>query len=221
MEGMMTKRLEEILMLVRDGHVSFAEFVIGTRTQFRSMAGYLARKWTPPSWMTLEDLEQELYLAAWHAIWDFEEGRGVGISKYVVFNAISGAKRALHKARGAKLSGSPDRNPSRMETPLAQFIDGEQLMINTLAEPAEQESLIVAFEDRKEAVQRAVKACKSDCERAAVLAIVDTESIEGGARVIYDDVDTRLSLRLGSEEAAERFVYRTALAVAERVVNSV
>lgn len=220
----MGKQLEEVLLLVRDGRISFTEFVHETKSQFRAMAGYLARKWTPPTWMPVEDIEQELYLGAWHAIWDWEPigNRHVTITRYVVWNAISDAKRELHKARGAKLSGSPDRNPSRMETPLAAMHEGEQLAINVLSAPPEQESLIVAFEERESAIDRAIKACLTERERMVMIAVVNTESIEEGARVLYDDVDTRLKLRLGSEDAAERLVYRDACLVAERLdVNSV
>lgn len=219
----MTK-LEGLLRLVRDGHISFTEFANKTKPQFRAMAGYLVRRWTPPSWMLVDDVEQELYLAAWHAIWDYDDTRGVAISRYVVFNAISDAKRALHKARGAKLSGSPDRNPSRMETPLTAIVEGERLMINTLSAPAEQESLIVAFEERDRAVAAAFDACEDERERLAMNAIVSEESIEGGARVLYDDLSTRLAFRFGCEEAAERFVFKQVVKVAERLghdVNSV
>lgn len=209
--------LETTLALVRDGRIGFEQLMTDAQRQFRAMAAYLARRWTPPAWMTLEDIEQELYLGAWKHLWEWEEGRGPSLGTYVVYNSISSAKRSLHKARGAKLSGSPDKNPSRIEKPLSVFPEGEALAAAMLAEDPVQEEALILAEDRDAAMKRAFEACETSRERVAVLAIIEGGSIEGGAAVLYDDMRTRVALRLGSEKHAERWVFREAHTAMERL----
>lgn len=213
--------LDTTLALVRDGRISFDQMVAETRQQFRAMAGYLARRWTPPACTTLDDIVQDLYLGAWLSIWNWQEGRGPTLARYVVYNAISTAKRALHKARGAKLSGSPDKNPSRIETPLSTFPKGDELAAMLLVEDAEQEERLIARETREEAMKRAIEACETSCERVAMLTIIEGGSVEDAAKLLYDNTDAKIGLMLHSEEHTARWIYREASAVVDRLTEPV
>lgn len=212
--------LKEMLMLVRDGRIDFGEFVAGTRNEFRAMACHLMRRWTPPEWFTLDDIEQELYLGAWKYVPKFDPSRGVALDRYIVFNAMSCAKTQLHKARGVTISGSPDKKASNVETPLTFFGDdgeGEALMTSILSENAKAEAELIDDEERKRAVAVALQACESSKERYTVLAIREAGSLDAAGRLLYDDIDHRITLRLASEEHADRFVLRHARAIASRV----
>lgn len=227
--------LENMLWLLRDGRVDFGAFVVATRTEYRAMARYLLRRWPSPEWFSAEDAEQELYVETWRHVWgyagadggyvDFDPSRGVTLSRWVVYGAMGKTKRALHKARGVTISGSPDRKLSRVETP-ASFLgeEGAALIESILATPATAEHELSQAEETRRAATRALRACATPKERYAVLAIREAGSLDGAGRVLYDDVDHRTTLRLGCEAQAERFITKHAGQVArrikdERVVN--
>jgi len=212
--------LKKSLVLVQKGRIKFDQFIARTRSEFRAMAGYLMRRWTPPEWFTLDDLEQELYLGVWKYIAKFDPSRGVTLEKFIIYNAMSCAKTQLHKARGVTISGSPDRKTSNIETPLsfmgADVHEGEVLMASILSEEAIAEEELVEAAERKRASTIALKMCENDLERYTVLAIRESGSLDAAGRLLYDDIDHRITLRLNSEEHANRFVLRHARAVAQR-----
>lgn len=217
----MKKNLDRQLALAFDGRITFAAFVAATRTEFVAMACSLMKRWIPPASMAPDDLVQELYLGAWLCMWDFDATRGPSITQYVVYNAMSFAKRELHKARGAKLSGSADRNPSRMERPLASFgDDGDAISESILAEEPIAEQVMIAFEDRAAAVARALAACTTSREVQAISAIVTAGDVHAGACAIFNDMHERIELRLSSEEHAARYVVQTAAAVTRRLADA-
>ena len=221
-------KLEGLLRDLRDGKIDFGTYVVGTRTEYRAMAAYLLRRWTAPEWLTQEDVEQELYVSTWKHVWgyvgedggfvDFDSTRGVSLSRWVVFGAMVAAKRALHKARGVTISGSPDRKPSQFETP-ASFLgdDGDSFLESILAEaPAAEREIGKVQETRKKATA-ALRACASTNERYAVLAIREAGSIDGASRVLFEDQEHRAALKLRTPNAAEKFVREHAYAVALRI----
>lgn len=223
----MTTNLEKQCALVLAKRVGYDAFVNATRREFLGLAASLLRRWAAP--MPTEDVVQELYLGAWLTFFPkdpskrFDPKRGTPLHKFIVFNAMSHAKRAIHKARGAKLSGTADKNPSHIETPLSALGRGEEdgdVLLNLVlfAEPIA-ESALIGRELREEAVERALRACTSARERVAVraLALAEGGDVDGAGRVLYDDIDTRIALRLGSEEHATRYVTSAALAVASRL----
>ncbi len=76
---------------------------------------------------------------------------------------------------------------------------------------------MIQQEERAEGLQRALNACNDSRDRLAVLAIAETESVDEAALVLYNDVDTRIALRLSSEDAAIKFVAKHVVRVAERI----
>lgn len=224
--------LENMLWMLRDGKVDFGAFVVATRGEYRALARSLLRRWPSPEWFTAEDLEQELYLGTWRQVWgyagadggfvDFDPSRGVAFSRWIVFGAMCGAKRALHKARGVTISGSPDRKVSQLETPASLLgEEGVALLDSILAQPAEAEAEIIRVQETRRAATRALRVCETSKERYAVLAIREAGSLDGAGRVLYDDVEHRTTLRLGCESAAERFVSKHAGQVARRIDDGV
>lgn len=220
----MKSNLESKLLALKEGQVDFGDFVTTTRREFRAMATHLLRRWAAPEWFTLDDAEQELYIGAWDYVWKFEPSYGTPLARFVVYNAMGQAKRALHLARGVTISGSPDRKKSQFETPLSFFGsdgEGEALMESILGKPDTSTSLVedelIADQERRRTIMTALTACENSKERYAVLAIREAGSLDGAARVLYDDIDHRIALRLASEEHADRFVRRQALAVAQRI----
>lgn len=218
--------LEEMLVLVHGKRIDFGTFVAKTRLEFHKLACTLMRRWRSPEWFTTEDVEQELYFGASKYIWkyDVKRSKGKSIQKFVVYNAMSHAKRQLHMARGVTISGSPDRKVSKIEMPLTYFGDdgeGMALLESILAETPKAEDALIAEEDRKAAVALVLKACDTEKERLVVLAIGEAGSLDAAGRLLYDDFDQRIMLRLPSEEHADRFVHRRASAVASRLGASV
>ena len=178
--------------------------------------------------MTPDDLTQELYLGAWIMLFgpkQFDPSRGVKLSKYVVWNAMSHAKRSLHKARGAQLHGSADCNPSHIEKPFTAFDrddrEGESFVDLLVAEEPRADQVMIMMETRGEAIERAMRACSTSRERVAIIALDMGGSVDGAARVLYDDFDTRIALRLGSEDHAARYVMHAASTVADRLDTQV
>ncbi len=218
-----TTNLEKQCTSVLAKRITFNAFMTATRNEFTRLAHALIRKWTPPSWADIGDIVQELYIGAWTTLFGkkpFNPARGVKLSRYVVFNAMSHAKRALHKARGAKLSGSADRNPSHIEKPLSAYgaaDEGELLLERLLDDEPVAEQIMIMAETREEAIDRALRACTSARERVAIIAIEEGGDMDGAGRVLYDDFPTRIALRLGSEEHAARYVSRAAHDVAARL----
>jgi DNA-directed RNA polymerase specialized sigma24 family protein len=226
-EVYVSTRLEKMLRLVRDREIGFGDFVAATRSDYRAMARYLLRRWATPEWLREEDVEQELYLETWRIVWKYDParlgagGKPVRLKSFVVFGAMAAAKRAMHRARGVSLNGSPDRKASRFETPLSQVGreegDGESLMAQLLAELPRAEEELGAVEETRHAATEALAVCETKQERFAVLAIREAGSLDGAASLLYDDIDHRIDCRLGSEERAERFVRKHAGAVARRI----
>jgi len=199
--------------------LAFDAFVRTTDREFARMANYLLRRWVPPAWYAFDDVMQELTIGAWSYVYRWDATRGVSLARYVVFNAITAAKRELHRARGAKLSGSQDRNPSRFERPLSSFgldDEGDALAESILAEDALAERVLIARENRVTAIGEAFASCQNETERAVIRALASTEDVDASAGEIYEDIDRRISLRLVSEDHARRVVMRTAGAVIAR-----
>ena len=215
-----------MLTRTRAGEIDFGDFVAGTRAEFRGMALHLMRKWKSPEWFIVDDVEQELYLGAWKYLWKYDarNPQGVTFVRYIVYNAMACAKRELHKARGVPVHGSPDKKRSQFETP-ASFLgedgEGEALIASLLAEGPRAEEELIEAETRKRAAREALRLCTTTKERYAVLAIREAGSIGDAGRLLYDDVDHRITLRLGSEDQAERFIQKHAGAVARRMVECV
>lgn len=115
---MATRNLSDRAAELLGGKIGFSAYAAAVRVEYERMAAMLLRRWAPPSWVDRDDVVQDMFYATWDKIWSYDPG-GADLGAYVVWSAVSGAKRRLHKARGAILHGSPDRNLSRFEVPLS------------------------------------------------------------------------------------------------------
>lgn len=199
---------------VHEGSESFDDFARGTGERWRRLAQMIHRRWAQPGWVTLEDVVQDLLVGAWEAIWKWDRRRAPTIEGYLVWNAVDKAKKRAHKARGAVLHATADRNPSRFDIAMSCFSeDAEAAMMSECVVPPEQD---VALE-WADMVQRARGACRTEAEVLAVEALAEERSVFRAAARIYEDPDVRLRYRLGDEDKAFRFVERAAVVVAARV----
>jgi hypothetical protein len=107
------------LLELREGGADYAEFARRTREVWRRFARYLERRWRLPLGIDTEDVEQELLVAGWVAVNNWDPARGVEIDRYVRFNAIDKAKKWIHKQRDSyRRDGSA---PSRAPTVFSAF----------------------------------------------------------------------------------------------------
>ncbi len=210
----MATNYERHLSLAYDGRITFDAFARATHKEHERMAVYLVRRWAPPGWYAQADLVQELLVATWIVMWSWAPRLGPSLARYVVYNAMSRAKRALHKARGASLTGSPDRNPSCIDRPFSSFERDDGSAIDLGREEAIAEEALIEREEREAALDGALESCETDEERDVIRAIARAGDVDGGGLLIYQDMRARVTLRLPSEEHAARYAARTA----ERVV---
>jgi DNA-directed RNA polymerase specialized sigma24 family protein len=197
---------EDALEGLRAGRIEFGEFITATRPRWKSIALDIMRRWRVPGWVAVEDVEQELHLAAWRFVWQFDEKRGSTLAKYVVWNAYDKAKKKVHKARGARLCGSADRNPGHIDVPLVRWGDDADAFVDALLNAPPKQEEVVA---RIEAKERAKAQCKTERERLVVEELVGSDSIVDVAMLLYADPVTRLACRLSSERHACRVVEKT------------
>jgi len=171
---------EESFALLRDGRITFTQFARRTATLWRRQAAILMRRWRQPAWVAREDVEQDMLLAVADFTWKWEPDRGTTLGAYVVYNAFDKAKKRAHKARGAKLSGNADSNPSHAERPLSSYAkqgedadDGSwwerRVRVDYTAEDA------VAESEREAAAEAA---CESAIEAHVVRCLRRGETIE-------------------------------------------
>jgi hypothetical protein len=206
--------LESLLLRARAGEIRFDEVVRLTRATWKSLAQYIARRWRGPAWHGLEDLEQELILAAWYALWEYEPGnpRAPSIARYVTWNAVDKAKKARHKARAARRHRNPDAERGNFEIPFsaAPTDDVEEVWAAKASVPASQE-------DSCADIDAAFAACRTRAERATVRAMFETGDLLRAAAVLYDDAGSRRVLKVKTPREARAAVRRMAADVAARV----
>jgi DNA-directed RNA polymerase specialized sigma24 family protein len=210
---MATKNLETSARRLHGGEIAFNGYTRAVRDEYERIAAMLTRRWVPPGWVEQEDVVQDLFVATWESIWKYDAARGASIGDFVVFNAISRAKRQLHKARGANLHGSSDRNPSRMEVAFSSLGQPDQTretldeMISRLSRRLDSgwdgsaEDAAVAAEDGLARVSVILAACSSEVQRKVVSAIAVADADVGrAAEILCRDEGFRAPFGIGAGE---------------------
>ena len=195
---------ERELEQVRTGDLNFGAYAAATAGEWFALACWVHGRWVVPPCAGVEDVMQELLLAAWTAIGQWDSTRGYSLRSYVVWCAISAASHWLHAQRQAK--GQKGSSPSRFAIGLDHGPNVAQW------EPSDPESQVVA----REAFAKAFAGLKDD-EREVMTGIAQTGDVSLVAGLLYRDTDFRRRNRLGNEQEARRFA-RSAL---RRVVNAV
>ena len=187
---------------VSTGSISFAQFATITRSLWVYLANRMLKRWPPGPGVSVDDVTQDLLLSAWEAFGHYDQSRGVAVNRYVLFNAIDKAKKSLHRARGA--GQERDHGRSRVPMPGRQSsIEDDSAMLGRAAKLIEIETLL----DHKRALNQYMEGLSRD-DRVVVEALVASGSCASAAILIYNRYQLRLRLRLGSDEAAHRYVVR-------------
>jgi hypothetical protein len=221
------------------GDATFEEFQVATMPLWRSMAHEIHRRWPPPYWFSKEETVQNLLLAAWQFVWEYDPRRAKrrSMRAYVVWNAYDKAKKAVHVARSANRHGNPDKSPSHIERPLSAYGDdreegddggyaAEHLGFRAGSEAgamgtkgfhaADQEQRLVDAEERREQGVQAWARAETIAQARAMEALAIAPTVEDAAHLLFGDAEVRVELRLGTEEEALRFVRRAVRVVAKR-----
>lgn len=220
--------LEVGLRGVRDGRKTFGEFARETMPHWRALARYLLRRWRVAPWASVDDVVQDLLLAAWEHVWKWDERHpgAATLSKYVTYNALDKAKKRIHTYRGASRSGNADCNPSRiMPSPSRLWgEDAERRAEELTSVPPSQERQVM----RAERVGRLIDGACSARERAVLRAALGNGELaevllgDDGALVraalgVYSDGDARAACRLRTRTQALRAAVEAAKSAGERV----
>ena len=188
--------------------------------QWTRIARTILRRWKLPSWVSEDDVLQDVMLAAWLHAPRFEQGRGVSPESYVKWNAFHFAKKKAHKARGSYRHRGEDSAPSRHDIPLSSFVSGDDMdedgeyLLNRVATQPNQEHRLM----HEDGAAHFAAQCAGRREPIVARAVrLSDGSVEDTARVLYEDAEMRCRLRLPCEAAAERFVKRVVRDVAARL----
>jgi len=181
---------EEIARGARDGSVTFEQFVRGTAPAWRGRAHAIARSFRLPTWMTAEDLYQELLFFAWKAVGKFDAARGCPAWSFVSFAAIKATIKVAHKARGAEQHRR--KGPSRFEAPMS-----------SLAKAGEEAGDVeIPVEDGQEEALDLRRAIARLPFQDVLRAYAGARDADAAADEIYDDCRERLRYRWQSREHA-------------------
>ena len=194
------KGLEAELAKLHRGRSSFDEFARATRGDWRRLAGYLRRRWQVPAAVEVEDVEQELLIAAWRAVDAWNPARGVTLRSYVVWTAATDAKKFLHRQRAAlrRDDGAASRHDLAMS-----FVGGatDRSIVD-----AEQEFVVSGLELFFEFAAGA-RPFELVCLEALAVARGDVALATG---VLYGNTAARVAFRLGNEAETRAALVRTA-----------
>jgi DNA-directed RNA polymerase specialized sigma24 family protein len=213
--------LEEDLRAVKRGarsssrRLTFEEFARKTSDRWTQIAHLLHGRWDLPLWVSVEDIRQDLLLAAWRYAWYFDVSKSSrkSVEHFAVWNALHAAQKAATKAR---IGHRPHRGEGRdvqscYEIPASSIArDGEDDRdISEMAStPATQEDVVL----RRVFFERMAKRA-SGAEKIALCALAACGNADGAVSALYDDEDTRWLLQIGNEDDAVAIVR----AVIERV----
>jgi hypothetical protein len=214
----MNESYELAFTLLRDGRITFDEFARRTLPYWRRQAASLMRRWRQPLWVSIDDVVQDLLLAANRFVWEWDPSRGTSLIGFVTYNAYDKAKKRAHAQRGAKRSGNADSNPSRMERPVSSYPDrgepdAEPWWTRLLASPATQHEAL----EEEERAEEALGACRDALEHRVLRRLREGAQLHEVVESLYADDELRLELGFASERDAARRVVEAAVAVAGRL----
>lgn len=186
--------MEEVLLAMRSGRLSFAEFERRTRPVWTNVAQKLLRSWRSPLAVSVDDVRQELIVHVWIFAGHWKKDLGVPLSRFVMFNAIDKAKKWLHQQRNAYRRD--DRSPSRFDRPvstlnLSEY--AEEHLFDDIATAANQEE---ALTQREEMLAKAYDAEPE--HRPALAALARTGDVELAAEYLHQSTPACLALGLES-----------------------
>jgi hypothetical protein len=215
--------LAEALAGLRSGEISFSKFYLLTKKDWAKMAAKLFGRWRLPCGVTEDDVEQEMLLSAWNAVFKpppkgWDPSRGIPLASYVVWTAHANTKKWIHTQRKAKRRD--DHAPSRHALAISGMnLGGEGelslaglLDIVSCKEP-EQESSAEA-----RAALKLIPTC-ADTERgrSALRAWLKAGGdLEEAVRLWYGDSQERVRWRLECDAHAEDLIRKELAKVGDK-----
>lgn len=171
---------------------TIGEFAQQNRKDLERIASYILKRWPAPNDMGVEDVVQELLLACWRDRLKFDPARGTSPEAFVSFNAISRAKREVHKARRAR----GDRGVGTFDLLTA---NGD-LESEHAADPGETDI------DRRDRLIELLESCASSRQAICLFVFYEEEDTKAAGDRIYSDARLRQICHVGSAAAAREIV---------------
>lgn len=228
---MTTADFEAALCAAHAKEIDFNTLVSRTTAKWRAVASEFYRSWVLPAWVSLEDVFQELLLAVWKAVADYDPLRGAptyfawllpaeevaaksraAIARFVEFRARKALSRRLAKCSGLNLH-RPAKSVAWFRVEQSVSSDSPALL-NAAEEPA-QESAIDDPRERERKFAIMDELAENPRQRVALRLVYVHGSLEEAARAIHDDLDARLTFRVSTVEEA-RGVLQSSLAGLQR-----
>lgn len=212
--------MDELLLALRCGRISFDLFERRTRPVWTALAENLLRRWRGPVAVSVDDMRQELMLGAWIFVahWDPKrlgpDGQPVAIGRFVTFNACDKAKKWLHQQRNAYRRD--DKSPSRVERNFSSYRRSgdeegqvEEQLLQKVSTASSAEELLL----RREALVAASDRAPLE-HRPAMLALAQTGDLDLAAERLAQSPIAYAVHNIRSEADARRAVVRAIQAVA-------
>ena len=175
---------------------SLDEFFTENEKDFRRMAAYILGRWKAPNDVGVEDVMQELRIAIWRKARKYDPKRGKKPEQFLAFNAISLAKRQVHKQRRAR----GDKGIGHIE-----LLTNNGIVVDTSAVEPEQEFSLA----QKQELALILDRCTSTREAICLAVFFKEKDAQAAARRIFEDDELRRLCRVSSMSAAKQAVRQT------------
>src|SRR5258706_2389992 len=102
----MTQEFASAVREARAGTIPFDAFARRTMPKWRGIAHEYLRKWVLPQWVEIDDVVQDLLLAAWESIGSYDPSRDTsavafdGLPRFVEWRARKATNRPMTSAMG-------------------------------------------------------------------------------------------------------------------------
>lgn len=203
--------MKRALERLYEGDITFSAFVHETRSDWRSLSQHLYGRYITPCGVTRDDVEQEMLMEAWLAIDKWDPHKGMALHKFVVWRAITSARRFINVQRNSPRRCS--RAPGRFPRALSGLSDDDHLPEATIG-PVQEEAL-----EQQEILSVLLKGCAARADALAFCAIISARGdVQAAANSLWDDPDLRLICRL-HEQAEAKVLVRSALRTISKQVG--
>ena len=213
--------LQNELLRYHRGEVTFDAFARTTHKTWVALATQLHRRWKCTPAVSVDDVQQQLLVAAWRCIPKWQPARA-SLQRFVIYNAYDKAKKWVHKQRNAYRRD--DKSPSRVPVPLAMLgleEHAEERLLSAVATDADQEQEIIRREDeleRQERLKRAIQIFEYD--DLAFMHYKKAGTVDGAAESIRASSLARFVLNANSLDSARAVVERSIERAAEAVAGA-
>jgi DNA-directed RNA polymerase specialized sigma24 family protein len=179
------------------GDESADTFFRRTRGDWERLARYVLKRWPPPRAVEEGDLVQEMMLHAWSAMPKCNPSRIKNTDNFVIFSAVTRAKRWLHRQRGA---------PRGSALPAATVISVEDLGERALEAALSSDADATGDIERDSELRSLIDGLADIKTAICLVAVYKTKSVARAGDAIYEDPTLRRQCRLDCRDDARRTV---------------